>query len=300
MLIAKPFRIVNIGDSVPWGQGLREAQKFDTMIQEVLKADHPGGVTLERLAHSGAVIGFHPASGGPAPGEVPVALPTVADQCDAFDRSPRTVDLILVNGGINDVGVATILNPFAILPTLGSRIESACHDRMLALLNKVRAKFTKPSCKILVTGYYKILSSQSDPLGLRSLLQIYGIATPDFLEEDALLDPIVDRCEQFFRESNQHLSAAVDEAGDVRIRFVPSGFTDANAVFVPGTSLLFGLNEQLGPEDPVAEQRRPQCDLAFPGLGEIANRAQCHRASAGHPNPAGSVQYRKQILAALV
>jgi len=297
--MANSFRIVNMGDSIHWGQGLLDPQKFDTLLQQELGAQQAGGATLERLAHSGAVIGFHPASGGPAPGEVPVARPTVAEQCDHFNNSPETVDLVLVNGGINDVGVATILNPFSVLPSLGARIESACHDRMLALLRKVSAKFTKASCQILVTGYYAILSDQSDPLKLHSLLRMYGISAPVVGQEDLLLDPVLDRCEQFFNDSTGHLNAAVAEAGDERIRFVSSGFTDANAVFVPGTSLLFGLNEFLNPEDPVADQRRPQCNMAFSHPLEILHREVCHRVSAGHPNPAGAVQYKNQILAAL-
>jgi len=292
-----------MGDSLHWGQGLQENQKLDTLIQGALGPQHGGQVTVERLAHSGAVIGFHPAFGGPAPGEVPVSRLTVAEQCDSFNNSPETVDLVLVNGGINDVGVANILNPFSFLPTLGSRIQSACHDRMLALLKKVAAKFTKPSAKILVTGYYFILSDQSDPLRAGDLLKIFGIPTPVPGEENLLLDPIIDRCEQFFADSTRHLQAAVAEANaqanDARIRFVPSGFTEANAVFVPATSLLWGVDALLNPEDPVAAQRRPQCDTTFPGPLEFLQREQCHRASAGHPNVAGAVQYKNQILAAL-
>lgn len=296
--MSTPFRIINVGDSVHWGQGLLEDEKLDSQIKRALGQNHAEGVTLERHAHSGAVIGFHPASGGPAPGEVPVALPSVADQVDAI-ATPEGVDLALVNGSINDVGVATILNPLAVLPSLGSRIESACHDRMLALLRKISQKFTKPSCRILVTGYYTILSDLSDPLGLRSLLQLFGISPSPFLSEASLFDLVIDRCEQFFKESNMHLGAAVIEAGDARIRFVPSGFTGSNAVFVPKTSLLFGLNGQLGPEDPVAGERTQQCDITFQGPGELPHRELCHRASTGHPNIAGAVQYKKQILAAL-
>jgi len=298
--MANGFRIVNIGDSVPWGQGLLEAQKFDVLVREALRVTHPN-ITLERLAHSGAVIGNHPAAGGPAAGEVPVSLPTVIEQCDTFQNAPETVDLVLVNGGINDVGLTNILNPFSLIPTLGSRIKSACRDRMLVLLQKVSAKFSKPSCRILVTGYYTILSKQSNPLNVPRMLALYGISTPPFLNLNPQDMPnlVVDRCEQFFRESEQHLRTAVTRAADPRIRFVPSGFTDANAIFVQGTALLWGLTHLLGPQDPVAATRAPQCDVAFPKPFEFLHREQCHRASAGHPNVAGAVQYRNQILAAL-
>ena len=106
------------------------------LVKEVLKAKFPGGASLERLAHSGAVIGATPVEGNPASGEVPVARPTIIEQCDSFTNSPEDVDLVLVNGGINDVGVATILNPFALLPSLDSRIKSACHKGMLRYSRK--------------------------------------------------------------------------------------------------------------------------------------------------------------------
>lgn len=292
------IRIVTFGDSVPWGQGLPEGDKFDSLLRDHLRSlGHT--VDLERRAHSGAVIGFHPTSGGPAPGEVPVARPTVAEQVAAFNLSPETVDIVIVNGGINDVGVATILNPFSILPPLGARIESACHDRMLALLNQLRPVFSKPTCRILVTGYYTILSDQSDPLNVPGFLRMFGIAAPQLPAGEIFLDPIVDRCRKFFDESTIHLQAAVAETGDPRIRFVPSGFTDANAVFVPGTSLLWGLDLLLNPVDPLAGQRRPQCDLTFPNPLDLLHREQCHRASAGHPNILGARQYKNQLLAAL-
>jgi hypothetical protein len=292
------FRIVNAGDSVSWGQGLLESEKFDTLVKASLSTTLGKPVILERPAHSGAVIGFHTASGGPAPGEVPVALPTVDDQCSQVS-SPETVDVLLVNGGINDVGVATILNPLALIPTLGARIESACHDRMLSLLKKISVRFTKPSCRILVLGYYPILSNLSDPLKIPDMLTMYGVAAPGNFAASPLRGPIVDRCQQFFKDSTKHLKKAVADAHDSRIQFLDSGFTDKNAMFVPGTTLLWGLDELSQPVDPLAAQRQTQCDATFTGVAEFLHREQCHRASAGHPNVQGSAAYAKQILAAL-
>jgi hypothetical protein len=212
------------------------------------------------------------------------------------------VDLVLMNGGANDVGFATILNPLALIPSLDAKIIHACHDGMLVLLQKVRAKFSNPTCKIVVTGYYPILSTLSDPLGIVKLLGLYGIAVPDFLDKDLdFINPVLARSEAFFRESTQQLTRAVADAGDKRITFVPSGFTDANSAFVPGSSLLWGLelNDDLDPQDPVAAARHPLCDAAHPGPLQVLDREICYRASAGHPNVQGAVQFSKQILAAL-
>jgi hypothetical protein len=170
------------------------------------------------------------------------------------------------------------------------------------LLNKVTAKFTKPSCKIVVTGYYTILSAQSNPISAQRMLLMHKIRIPEKLEEDlGFLNPIVHRCKQFFTESEQQLQSAVANAGDPRIVFVSTGFTDANAVFAPN-NLLWGLNEQLSPEDPAAPTRIPECDATYPDVldpVQFIKREACHRASAGHPTIAGAVQFKNQIMAAL-
>jgi lysophospholipase L1-like esterase len=296
------FRILSIGDSIIWGQGLLPNEKFNCLVQQALLPLHPEGVTLESLAHSGAVIGATGVSGTPQVGEVPASRLSIIEQCDSYANSPETVDLVLMDGGINDVGVASILNPFALIPPLDVRVVHACHDGMLVLLNKVTAKFSKPTCRILVTGYYPILSAQSDPLGVIKLVSLFGIAVPAFLDKDLdFINPVLDRCEAFFTDSTQQLQQAIVDANDPRITFVPSGFTDANSAFVPGTALLWGLalDDDLTPQDPVAAARHPLCDAAHPDPLQIPERELCYRASAGHPNVQGAAQFSRQILAAL-
>lgn len=296
------FRIVSIGDSIIWGQGLLPNQKFDRMVQQALLPMHPEGVTLEPLAHSGAVIGATGVSGTPQVGEVPASRPSIIEQGDSYANSPNTVDLVLMDGGINDVGVVSILNPSAMIPALDVRVVHACHDGMLALLQKVVAKFSKPTCNILVTGYYPILSAKSDPLGVIKLVSLFGIAVPGFMDKDHFINPVLDRCEAFFNDSTQQLKQAIVDAKDPRIAFVSSGFTDANSAFVSGTSLLWGvtLDDDMSPQDPVAATRHPLCDIAYPDQLQILDREICYRASAGHPNVQGTAQFGKQILAALL
>ena len=115
------------------------------------------------------------------------------------------------------------------------------------------------------------------------------------------INPVLARCEAFFNDSTAQLVNAIAGAGDARIIFVPSGFTDDNSVFVPNTSLLWGLNlnDDLDPQDPVAALRHPLCDAAHPDPFDVLERELCYRASAGHPNVEGAVQFSKQVLAAL-
>ncbi len=233
---------------------------------------------------------------------MPASRLSIIEQCERYANSPDTVDLVLMDGGINDVGVASILNPFGLIPPLDVTVMHACHDGMMMLLKKVVAKFSKPTCKILVTVYYPILSAKSDPLGVTKLLSLFGIAVPGFLDKDLdFINPVLSRCEAFFNDSTQQLAQAIADVGDPRITFVPSGFTDANSAFVAGTSLLWGidLDDDLSPQDPVAAARHPLCDVAHPSPSQIPEREICYRASAEHPNVQGAVQFSKKILEAL-
>jgi hypothetical protein len=54
-----PFNIVAFGDSVMWGQGLTEQQKFHTIVAKHLQEKFEGEYRVQKIvkAHSGAVIG---------------------------------------------------------------------------------------------------------------------------------------------------------------------------------------------------------------------------------------------------
>src|SRR5262245_15941504 len=107
------IRIDTLGDSSPRGPAPMDAQKYATLLARALRSPATT-VSIERVAHSGAVIGDQDSGGLTAPGEVPVPSPTIIEQCADFAKDPGSVNIVLLNGGINDVGVARILNPFAL------------------------------------------------------------------------------------------------------------------------------------------------------------------------------------------
>ena len=74
-------------------------------------------------------------------------------------------------------------------------------------------------------------------------------------------------------------------------------FTEDNAVFAPD-AWLYGLNLDFSPQDPIAAYRHASCDL-YVDAADFLGREGCYRASAGHPNAAGSLAYAKAILACL-
>jgi hypothetical protein len=107
-------RIIVIGDSVAWGQGLAHDDKFANTVAKSLTNNNLPPEDIH--ARSGAPIGIN-LSGNPldiddqtARSEVPYDHPTITQQVDNIPN-PESVDLVLVSGGINDINMGIILNP---------------------------------------------------------------------------------------------------------------------------------------------------------------------------------------------
>lgn len=292
-------RIVVLGDSVTWGQGLLAEHKFASLVGQALGCSAPP----EFLAHSGAIIGIGRANNtGASSSEIPDSYPTILAQCNSFAQSPDAVDLVLVNGGINDVDIRTILNPLTSFDALGDRTKLHCHNDMKNLLTAVAVKFTK--ARIVVTSYYPILSTDSDPLQVPKLLLLHGLALPNFVDAVPIVSKIISLCLQFWHDSQMWLGRAVTETnaslGGDRFRFAVANFTEQNSVFA-SDAWLWGVNLDLSPQDEVAATRIPACDIFYQGKPlEVLACEQCHRASAGHPNVDGASSFADAIEAALL
>jgi lysophospholipase L1-like esterase len=294
-----------IGDSVVWGQGLLDGHKFSKVV-----ADKVGAMKPQNYSHSGAVIGTHNTIvADPVNGEVPVPLPSIIQQLQNC-KDPQTIDLVIVNGGINDIGVAKILSPWTTKAELDLSIDAHCGRDMLSLLQQIGAVIIKPGAKVVVPGYYTILSPDSthysDILQVVMLLEMHGVAGSFALaqgfDSTLLLGSLTANCHEFFVRSTTNLTNAVAQAnqqfkGNPQFVFVPLPFTDQNAVFA-SHPLLWGIKPNLQAQDEVVAQRRPQCDIVFHGRSEM-KRQQCYRASAGHPNVKGATVIATAIIAAL-
>lgn len=106
------MKVLALGDSIVWGQGNRDVDKFVSRVGAWL-----GAPTPTSLAHSGAVVS--PAANDAAPavwGEVPEGAPSIGAQLGQAVTllEPASVDVVLVDGGINDVSPyqVAIANPF--------------------------------------------------------------------------------------------------------------------------------------------------------------------------------------------
>jgi hypothetical protein len=291
------MRMAVLGDSVAWGQGLLDGHKYANLLQA--RMGGPSEVELAMPAHSGATIGITFAGEQRSwNGEVPKDTPTVVTQLDLIP-DPSTIDLVLVNGGINDVNVRRILDPLTRSSDLRSLTWQACHVDMKKLLGKAIGRFGKPTCRFIVTGYYPILSAESDPLlkGENELLDLFlghhGLGFPIRLDKGPIVEHIIKLCITFWQESSRALSQAVADAArefgfPSRMAFVPCPFTEQNALFA-GTPMLFGFGPDGGPQDEVIGGRAGTCKIAYPDLLELPSFEMCRYASVGHPNPQGAL-----------
>src|SRR5579862_1460975 len=155
-------KIAILGDSVMWGQGLLDQHKIGRLVAAALGGSPPASAIM--CAHSGGIIGANYSGNETSKSsEVPVPAPTILKQVDLFEN-PFEIDLVLVNGGINDVDFRVILDQFTTDDHLSSVTSDACYRDMKVLLQTVVKVFNKTSVKIIVSGYYPIISSLSHPL----------------------------------------------------------------------------------------------------------------------------------------
>ncbi|TCC53450.1 hypothetical protein E0H75_07100 [Kribbella capetownensis] len=319
------FRIASLGDSVVWGQGLLESQKFSMLVADRLTARYNGSIAVfatDRCAHSGARIA--PSAGdGPDPlaprlpgdfsGECPSRVPSVTAQVTGWTAGTFAagqggeIDLVILNGGANDVGITTIMNPLASDSTLSAATTAACSAGIGLLLPTVLATF--PSAAVVVTGYYQIVSDESDmrllfpaigALGLLGSLvvpSVLGAGPVGFgpLETAALYEwvrrRLITRSEIFATVANASLAAAV-AARSPRVALAVPAFGPTNAIFAPDP-YVFGVGLSpagLLPLDPVASARSAACLPADP-ITTVA--------SIGHPNARGAEAYADAIAATL-
>jgi lysophospholipase L1-like esterase len=172
-----PLHLLVLGDSIMWGQGLKEEEKFSSRVRCWLQEKINREVKVHVEAHSGAVI-----SGASSAlpdfttvsGEVNLTSPTINQQLDHavqfYKENQTSPSLILLNGCINDVGVKNLLAASTPLEDLRAQVRTNCGDGMHALLQRVRNSF--PHAQVLVTSYYPIVSPQTaDNAFLRLLVK---------------------------------------------------------------------------------------------------------------------------------
>ncbi len=334
-----PIHMLVLGDSIMWGQGLKTEDKAWWRLKNWLQ-EKTGREVMERVeAHSGAAIEAAPGSEifTSKDREVNLLTPTINEQVGAarnYYGDPAKVDLILVNGCINDVDVRTLLDVSTPLDLLEVSIREKCGGRMQSLLQRITREF--PKAQVVVPGYYRILSPLSDDNSFARLL-VKSLTTqkPESkrMSDKQMRENLVAISELWYQVSTRSLVHAVatvnaelqQSAGRPRIFFAEIQFSPEHAFSAPDTLLwnfMFGSTNLSGlrhaivvvtlgtaaykPNDQLRDRRSKSCretykrpkgkpeDKAQKKLREVRYLA-CRYASLGHPNKMGALIYAEAI-----
>lgn len=325
----RPFEMLVLGDSVMWGQGLREEEKFYTKVKEALEREVVcRKVNLRVLAHSEASILPEHKFCPDAPGEVPARRPTINAEVELAVQDYAgagvplgSVGLVVVDGGINDVTVKRIINFLTPDDKIISLARKFCGEAMRDLLGTILRTF--PNAFVVVPGYFPILSEQTDPNTMHDLIAaFFGLdegakmmkrveemrakrGPGSFLKRQAALSSL------WYRESDRNLQRAVDEANaaDVKRRgaaadakprayFAHIPFAPDESYGAPNAALWKIVGSAPGggfrSNDQMYEARQPQCVEYEP---DPIRLLVCKAAGTGHPNLRGEAKYTEAILA---
>lgn len=329
------FRFLVVGDSLVWGQGLEEKDKFYTLTRNWLATEAfgaPFDVDLKVKAHSGATLTLHKneedalSRAGKRETdkydpEINVGFPSILrqlqvarDEYTAAGIALSDVRLIMLSGGITDISVASILNPFGDNRQLESDIERYCLKDMSIVLSRASELF--PNAITAVIGYYPMISPKTSAHELFNFtLEAYGFPRP--------LKPIANNAltRQFFKVikkrslkrsriwiegSERNLRGAIErlnkETGSTRAVYVKAPINESNT-FGTGNGLLFEMVKKGRINDHFYDERKERCG---PVLNDLKNTTGlrypirfCDMAAVGHPASEGSRAFMESIKAAL-
>ncbi len=160
-----------------WGQGLLEEQKFWFLTKQWLEKE-TGKTVIPRVeAHSGATILWRNDQKYPLDrlstfnGKLNLSTPTIIQQIENaaqfYGNRREEVDLVLVNGGINDFKIVNLVNFFRSEGWIEKRCRRIFGQDMFGLLEAIQKSFG--NARIVVTGYYPVVSPDTPPERICSL-----------------------------------------------------------------------------------------------------------------------------------
>ncbi|HEV7745880.1 MAG TPA: SGNH/GDSL hydrolase family protein [Pyrinomonadaceae bacterium] len=331
------FQMLVLGDSIMWGQGLKDDEKFTSRVKCWLQEKTNREVNIHMEAHSGAII-----SGAAQPvfttsdGEVNLTSPTINEELDHavqfYKQTQTSPALILMNGCINDVGVKNLLAAATPLEDLRAQVKQNCGEKMSHLLGRVRNSF--PQSQVVVTGYYPIVSLQTDDNAfLRLLVKKLNNQRPEArrMTDKEMRQRLIVISEEWYRSSTADLADAVMKANaglpptSPKVLFAEIQFGPEHVFAAPETLLwtfLFASTNVSGfakvvvllsfgtaaykANDHVRESRIKSCEATFKqpkGVKEDKQQKDarkdlfliCRYASLGHPNHMGALIYSEAI-----
>lgn len=314
------FDVLVVGDSFIWGQGLREDDKFYSLITRWLEKIVNRPLRLTVKAHSGARIRLHDGQvekmrklGQPTDKfyypEADISFPSITYQIDsarAEHADPDRVKLVMVSGGITDLVVGNAVNPFLKKSKFHRMVHTYCHDEMSNLLVRVTDSF--PNATVAVFAYFPIISTRSDMNKVTKYLMKI-VKFPHWLQwtltnglskqfMKIVRKATTKRSRLWFSESNKELADAVAKTNArftvPRVVLVPSPVTEETCFATPN-SMLWSLDHDNHPEDDIYQERIEKCpqvfnEIKYKPFGPLSVRL-CELASVAHVNKAGSIAY---------
>jgi len=223
------FNVVVIGDSIAWGAGLKRNEKYSYLVSKWISEKTNRPVNVKVIAHTGATL-FTDSSDPVCFPELISGNPTIFQQANMI-TNPDSVDLILISGGINDIGVDNIIKLDHLEGSIdklknwgvgGEGTYSIADIRYSAgliqlpmhiLINKIIGEC--PNARIIVTGYYPIISNESRGLTetIRALNpESQKIGDYQHLDEPDQRNQLIDKSNIFYEYSTKSLAAAVDDS----------------------------------------------------------------------------------------
>jgi len=330
----QPLNLLVLGDSVSWGQGLKDEHKAWYLVKRWLEQTS-GRDVYERIeAHSGAVIGSpednHDDQVMSLDGELNRPIPTVNDQINNGLRafaSPAQIDLVLVDGCINDLDSRRLLNAANTRAGIRELAQAKCGAPVEALLRRITSTF--PMAHVIITGYYPIITDKSaNDLFMRALAKRFYQPEPGAarMNDKTLRARLIAISSEWYQTSTQMLSNAarnVDtqltaNGSRQRVLFADVAFRPEHA-FAATQSRLWGFDASalrklliafsfghvtLRTDDERRNQRSELCDRQFKSAfaenpeqeqGQRDRLMRCRLAAVAHPNRKGAAMYADAI-----
>ncbi len=308
-IVIATFQMLVIGDSVIWGEGLQQPDKFHTLVETQERILNPGiSVYKTVAAHTGATLGWNDnGSAAARNGDIPATYPTIKQQAQELANLPNagTMDLVLLDGCANDVQLKFVFDPTNTPNQIIGRVDQYCGTELTQFLQWLSGAF--PVARIVVTGLYQGISQYSDAGPFLSVTGVmYGFENHQTLPPRLLAVSIgLSSASQpmmalnaltFANEANQQMANSVAVANlsaNNRIFFADPKFGPQNAANAsPGPAYVFGLSGgSPQPTDSLAaiHDREHACGKVYAKAS--ADYIYCRLASTGHPDQAGAMKY---------
>jgi len=310
-----------------WGQGLARGYKFADEVRRQVDLDLGPRSASEPyiFAHSGATVAEHDKDSNfdvanvppeladlEPPQELPLSYPSIPKQLEmakswltARGIGHDQVDLVLLNGGINDVGGLKIFDPSVNPDWVRERTRQKV-EPMMEFLPEVLTTFSK--AKVTIPNYFQIVSTDTGIWELSALLSAFFLSPLPAVELPIIRNQLDKQSDAFNLEWTERMSSIIEELRTTRpelaerICLVDVQFSGTNAYSAPDTYLwkIVQMDGWFYTRDQLEDDRIRDCeDAENHDWRPPDTPPYCKVAAAFHPNVAGANRYRDAMMSCI-